>query len=128
MGSRAEQVMKGAIRMVAMRSRLFSIVRVAMIAWTSTRVDRQQRDKAFPLTRTLRIVRWRSAPHRPDSPVFQYPDEQEQQKDLGKKTSTIRALPEAIKQKYRWRLFRMKSCRFLPRLYNRSLKRCLLMS
>src|SRR5438128_1132094 len=34
-GSRAEQVMKGAIRMVAMRSRLFSIVRVDMIAGTA---------------------------------------------------------------------------------------------
>ena len=35
MGNRAEQVMKGAIRIVAIRSRLFSIVRVAMIAGTA---------------------------------------------------------------------------------------------
>src|ERR1700683_5452181 len=34
-GRRAEQVMNGAIRMVAMRSRLFSMVRVAMMAGTA---------------------------------------------------------------------------------------------
>ena len=34
-GSRAEQVMNGAIRMVAMRSRLLSMVRVAMMAGTA---------------------------------------------------------------------------------------------
>src|SRR5664279_2287581 len=34
-GSRAEHVMNGAIRMVAMRSRLLSMVRVAMIAGTA---------------------------------------------------------------------------------------------
>ncbi len=34
-GRRAEQVMNGAIRMVAMRSRLLSMVRVAMIAGTA---------------------------------------------------------------------------------------------
>jgi len=35
MGSRAEQVMNGAIRIVAILSRLFSMVRVAMIAGTA---------------------------------------------------------------------------------------------
>ena len=34
-GRRAEQVIKGAIRMVASRSRLLSIVRVAMMAGTA---------------------------------------------------------------------------------------------
>src|SRR5579885_971983 len=34
-GNRAEQVRKGAIKIVAMRSRLFSMVRVAMIAGTA---------------------------------------------------------------------------------------------
>ena len=34
-GSRAEQVIRGAIRIVASRSRLLSIVRVAMIAGTA---------------------------------------------------------------------------------------------
>ena len=34
-GSRAEQVMNGAMRIVAMRSRLFSSVRVDMIAGTA---------------------------------------------------------------------------------------------
>jgi hypothetical protein len=35
MGKRAEQVISGAIRMVAMRSRLLSMTRVAMIAGTA---------------------------------------------------------------------------------------------
>ena len=34
-GRRAEHVMNGAIRIVAMRSRLFSMVRVAMMAGTA---------------------------------------------------------------------------------------------
>ena len=57
MGSRAEQVMNGAIRIVARRSRLFSIVRLAMIAGTAQAYADSSGMKAFPFRPTNDIVR-----------------------------------------------------------------------
>ena len=56
-GSRAEQVMNGAIRMVAMRSRLFSMVRVAMMAGTAQAYAESSGMKLLPCRPMRAMVR-----------------------------------------------------------------------
>src|SRR3974377_455899 len=51
-GSLAEQVMNGAIRMVAMRSRLLSMVRVAMMAGTAQAYAERSGMKLLPFSPT----------------------------------------------------------------------------
>src|SRR5579885_3906021 len=56
-GSRAEHVINGAIKIVAIRSRLLSIVRVAMIAGTAQAYAESKGIKDFPCSPNLDIVR-----------------------------------------------------------------------
>ena len=56
-GSRAEQVMNGAIRIVAMRSRLFSMVRVAMMAGTAQAYAESSGMKLLPCRPKRAMVR-----------------------------------------------------------------------
>ena len=56
-GKRAEQVMSGATRMVAMRSRMSGIVRVAMIPGMAQAKDDNSGMKARPERPTLPITR-----------------------------------------------------------------------
>ncbi len=56
-GNRAEHVMNGAIRMVAMRSRLLSMVRVAMIAGTAQAYADSSGMKLLPFSPTRDMVR-----------------------------------------------------------------------
>ena len=82
-GRRAEQVMNGAIRMVAMRSRLFSMVRVAMMAGTAQAYADSSGMNDFALQSDARhgaVGDQRRA--RQIAGVFQDADEQEQQQDL----------------------------------------------
>jgi len=67
MGSRAEQVMNGAIRIVAILSRLFSMVRVAMIAGTAQAYADNRGMNAFPFSPRPASSGPRSAPRAPDS-------------------------------------------------------------
>ena len=56
-GSRAEQVINGVTRIVASRSRLFSIVRVAMIAGTAQAYAESSGINALPFSPIDRITR-----------------------------------------------------------------------
>ena len=56
-GSRAEQVMNGVTRIVASLSRLFSMVRVAIIAGTAHAYAESRGMKALPFRPIVRITR-----------------------------------------------------------------------
>ena len=99
-GSRAEQVMNGAIRMVAMRSRLLSMVRVAMMAGTAQAYAESSGMKLLPFSPTRDMVLVgddRRA--RQVAGVFQNADDQEQQQNLRQEDQhRAGSLPHAVDQ------------------------------